>query len=69
MGKLIVVEGVDASGKATQTERIYTRLKEEGYNVRQISFPDYDSVFCSLQKRWKVQKRRKNKGKRTTYKQ
>ncbi len=52
MGKLIVIEGVDASGKATQTEKIYTRLKEEGYNVRQISFPDYDSDFSVPVKRY-----------------
>lgn len=52
MGKLIVIEGVDASGKATQTERIYSRLKEEGYKVRQISFPDYDSDFSVPVKRY-----------------
>ena len=52
MGKLIVIEGVDSSGKATQTERIYETLKAEGYPVRRISFPDYDSDFSVPVKRY-----------------
>lgn len=42
-GKLIVIEGLDGSGKATQTQRIFDRLKAEGVRVRQVSFPDYQS--------------------------
>lgn len=45
MGKLIVIEGVDASGKATQTAQLFERLKNEQKPVRQISFPDYESDF------------------------
>ncbi len=52
MGKLIVIEGVDASGKATQTERLYNRLCAEYENVRQISFPDYNSDFALPIKRY-----------------
>lgn len=52
MGKLIVIEGVDASGKATQTERLFNRLQAEGNTVRQISFPDYDSDFSVPVKRY-----------------
>ncbi len=52
MGKLIVVEGVDSSGKATQTEKLVQKLKAEGYPVRQISFPDYDSDFSVPVKRY-----------------
>ncbi len=52
MGKLIVIEGVDASGKATQTERLYQRLADENKKVRQISFPDYNSDFCLPIKRY-----------------
>ncbi len=52
MGKLIVIEGVDASGKATQTERLYQRLAKENQAVRQISFPDYDSDFSLPIKRY-----------------
>ncbi len=52
MGKLIVIEGVDASGKATQTEKLFSRLQEESYAVRQISFPDYNSDFSVPVKRY-----------------
>lgn len=40
---LIVLEGVDASGKATQTKALYDRLVSEGHTVKTITFPDYDS--------------------------
>lgn len=45
MGKLIVIEGVDSSGKQTQTEMLFKRLKEEGLCVKAVSFPDYESDF------------------------
>lgn len=40
---LIVLEGVDASGKATQTQKLYEALTREGRTVRKLTFPDYDS--------------------------
>lgn len=43
MGRIIVIDGIDGCGKATQTERIYNLLKEQGKKVKKISFPDYDS--------------------------
>lgn len=49
-GKLIVVEGSDASGKATQTEILYNNLLKEDYNVRKITFPDYNSSSSALVK-------------------
>ncbi len=52
MGKLIVIEGVDASGKATQTKCLYDRLAAEYGAVRQISFPDYNSDFAVPIKRY-----------------
>ncbi|MBE7022358.1 MAG: thymidylate kinase [Ruminococcaceae bacterium] len=52
MGKLIVIEGVDSSGKATQTELLYNRLATEKEQVRRISFPDYDSEFAVPVKRY-----------------
>ena len=52
MGKLLVIEGVDASGKATQTKLLYERLATEYENIRQISFPDYDSDFSLPIKRY-----------------
>jgi len=42
-GKLIVIEGTDCSGKGTQSELLYKRLIEEGYNVYKTSFPMYDT--------------------------
>ena len=42
-GKLYVIEGVDGSGKATQTELLYQALLAQGKPVRKVSFPDYDS--------------------------
>lgn len=42
MGKLIVIEGTDSSGKQTQTEKVYNKLLEEGYKVKRITFPDYE---------------------------
>lgn len=47
-GKLYVIEGVDGSGKATQTELLYQALLAEGKSVRKVSFPDYDSPSSSL---------------------
>ena len=42
-GKLIVIEGTDCSGKETQTKLLMTRLREEGINVNNFSFPNYNS--------------------------
>lgn len=43
MGLLIAVEGVDASGKQTQTELLYNYLISHGAKVRRLSFPVYES--------------------------
>ncbi|WP_319371385.1 thymidylate kinase [uncultured Ilyobacter sp.] len=43
MGKLIVIEGTDSSGKQTQSEILYEKLKSEGIKVKKISFPNYES--------------------------
>lgn len=48
-GKLIVIDGIDGSGKATQTKFLAKRLKKEGYKVRSIDFPRYyDNFFGAL---------------------
>lgn len=49
-GKLFVIEGLDASGKETQSKLIEKRLSENGYDVKLVSFPNYDSPACSLVK-------------------
>ncbi len=40
-GKLIVIEGTDGSGKATQTKLLMERLAKEGRKARTLSFPQY----------------------------
>ena len=44
MGKLIVIEGTDSSGKQTQTELLYEKYKKMGKKVMKITFPNYDSL-------------------------
>ena len=49
MGKLIIIEsGSDASGKATQAKKIYDRLVSEGYNVKKVEYPNYESDSSAL---------------------
>ena len=50
MGKLIIFEGLDGSGKGTQTKLTAQRLKEQGRELRQITFPDYESESSALVK-------------------
>lgn len=49
-GELIVIEGLDGSGKATQTKNLYNYLAENGKSVLQVTFPDYESPASSLVK-------------------
>ena len=43
MGRFIVIDGLDGSGKETQSLILKKRLEEAGVKVRYISFPQYDS--------------------------
>ena len=47
-GQLIVIEGVDGSGKQTQTEKLYDRLKREGQRVMKVSYPRYDKASSAM---------------------
>jgi len=48
-GKLIIIDGVDGSGKATQTEILYEKLKSLDKKVKKIDFPRYyDNFFGKL---------------------
>lgn len=49
-GKLIVIEGLDGSGKATQSNLLYEKLLAEGKPVRKVSFPAYESDSSALVK-------------------
>lgn len=42
-GKLIVIDGLDGSGKETQAKLLAQKLEEKGLNVRTVSFPVYES--------------------------
>lgn len=48
-GKFIVIDGTDGSGKATQTKLLVKRLKQEGYKVKTIDFPQYkNNIFGKM---------------------
>ena len=47
-GKLIIIDGSDGSGKATQSLKLFQRLQEEGYKVKKVEFPDYNSDSSAL---------------------
>lgn len=49
-GKLIVIEGLDGSGKATQTALLKSALEGKGMQIKQVSFPDYNNPSSSLVK-------------------
>lgn len=49
-GKFIVIEGLDGSGKATQTELLRKTLESKGNKVTKLTFPDYDNPSSSLVK-------------------
>lgn len=49
-GTLIVIEGLDGSGKGTQAAELVKTLCARGQRVRKISFPDYDSDSSALVK-------------------
>jgi len=44
-GRLIVIDGADGSGKATQTKLVRTALVKMGYKVKTIDFPQYENNF------------------------
>lgn len=44
-GKLIVIDGSDGVGKATQTKLLVARLKAEGKKVVSLDFPRYEKNF------------------------
>ena len=48
MGKLIVIEGTDGSGKSTQFKLLTERLEREGHAFRQLEFPQYSEPSSAL---------------------
>lgn len=49
-GKLIVLDGLDGSGKTTQFELAGDALEKGGVKLRRISFPDYEKPSSALVK-------------------
>ncbi len=47
-GNLIVIEGIDGSGKSTQYKKLVERLENEGVEFRRIVFPRYDKDSSAL---------------------
>ena len=47
-GTLIIIDGTDASGKATQAKLLFERLQAEGETIRKVEFTDYDSPSSAL---------------------
>lgn len=52
MGRLFVIEGVDGSGKATQSARLKERLIAENKEPLCLTFPDYDSDSSVIVKKY-----------------
>lgn len=41
-GMLIAIEGIDGTGKHTQSKLLVESLRSQGYDAKLMSFPDYD---------------------------
>ena len=48
MGKLIVIEGTDGSGKSTQFRKMTDRLQAEGLDFKTLVFPQYQEPSSAL---------------------
>ena len=48
LGKLIVFEGIDGSGKSTQFEMMCKRLSDEGRQFKRLVFPRYSEPSSAL---------------------
>ena len=48
MGRVIVIEGSDGSGKETQTRLLFEYLQAQGRPVRRVTYPNYESESSAL---------------------
>ncbi len=51
-GKLIVIEGADASGKKTQSKLLFEKIRQQGKAAELVSFPRYEAFCGSLVKKY-----------------
>lgn len=47
-GRIIVLEGIDGSGKSAQYRRLCSRLEREGMDFRSVEFPRYSEETSAL---------------------
>jgi dTMP kinase len=47
-GKFFVLEGMDGSGKATQTKLLVEALKKKGHKVQKVDFPQYTKASAAM---------------------
>ena len=50
MGKMIVIEGLDGSGKSTQAELLKKWMEKEGYSTYTLDLPYYNDPSSTLVK-------------------
>lgn len=48
MGKLIVIEGTDGSGKSTQFQKLTERITAQGFEFQKLVFPQYAEESSAL---------------------
>lgn len=48
LGKIIVFEGADASGKGTQSQLLFELLKSQNIKCHYLDFPQYESFYGKL---------------------
>lgn len=51
-GKLIVIDGIDGAGKATQVALLVKRLRKAGVKAVGLDFPQYETLFGKLVARY-----------------
>ena len=51
-GKLIVIDGTDGSGKATQTKLLLQQLRKKRISAEALDFPQYETLFGKLVARY-----------------
>lgn len=51
-GKMIVIDGMDGTGKETQSKLLYNKLKENNEKVELFSFPNYYEDSSYFVKKW-----------------